>query len=557
MLLNPTRLLLWCIGGSVLVHLALASAKSTAAQAAFSPAFSYLLGYDVHGNITLLVIAVAAFALRRHPLPLNAVQSIGAQPWLLAAAIFPLLCLGALRAYHDYPLSMDEYSSVFQAKIFATGRITGAFPPELVDRLIPVFLQNHFFTVSRTTGEVSSTYWPGFALLLAPFTWLGIPWAANPALGALSIPMLYRLSREATGSAEAASWAVALMVASPVFVVASISYYSMQAHLLANLLYALLLLRPTLPRALAAGVIGSFALTLHNPVPHLLFASGFVLWLAFRVRSARALLALAVGYVPLSLVLGFGWRQHLGALMSAAPSAPAVAAAQAPKLFEAAWSAFGNIVSLPDWRTLHARLLGTAKLWSWGVAGALVLAAYGYGALRARPSARVLAAALVVTFFGYFLVRFDQGHGWGYRYLHPAWFIVPLFGGMVLAPVARRDGDELRTMAAWAVVLSLVLANGLRLIQVDSYIVHHRAQVPPLALPADPARQEVLFIDIARGFYTHDMVQNDPYLRGPRIIMVGGGGAGQSELMAKRFPGYVLTARGGWGELWSRPPGAR
>lgn len=556
MLLNPTRLLLWCAAGTVLVHLALASAKSAAAQAAFSPAFSLLLGYDAHGNLLLLGIAAAAFALRRRPLAPGAVQSVGGQPWLLAAAIFPLLGFGALRVYHDYPLSMDEYSSVFQAKVFAAGRITGAFPPDLLDRLIPPFLRNHFFTVSRSTGEVSSTYWPGFALLLAPFAWMGIPWAANPALGALAIPALHRLTREATGSAEAANWAVALMVASPVFIIASISYYSMQAHLLASLLYALLLLSPTVPRALAAGVIGSFALTLHNPVPHLLFALAFVLWLAFR-RNATALLALAVGYVPLSLALGFGWRHHLGQLMSTAPAAAPLAAAQAPQLLEAAWAAFTNIVSLPGWDTLHARLLGTSKVWTWGVAGALVLAAYGYGALRARPAVRLLAAALAVTYFGYFFVRFDQGHGWGYRYLHSAWFIVPLLGSIVLAPAASRDADELRSMAAWAVMLSLVLASGLRLIQVDSYIARHRAQVPPLVQPADPARPEVLFVDIARGFYTHDMVQNDPFLRGPRIIMVAGGAAGQAELMARRFPGYVLAARGDWGELWARPQGTR
>jgi hypothetical protein len=41
----------------------------------------------------------------------------------------------------------------------------------------------------------------------------------------------------------------------------------MAAHLLMNVLYALLL-KPSAARALAAGLVGSLAFTLHNPLPH-------------------------------------------------------------------------------------------------------------------------------------------------------------------------------------------------------------------------------------------------------------------------------------------------
>ena len=34
------------------------------------------------------------------------------------------------------------------------------------------------------TGRIVTAYWPSFALVLAPFTWLGIPWACNPLLSA-------------------------------------------------------------------------------------------------------------------------------------------------------------------------------------------------------------------------------------------------------------------------------------------------------------------------------------------------------------------------------------
>jgi len=43
--------------------------------------------------------------------------------------------IGALYVCRAYPLTMDEYTVVFQSKIFAAGHLTGRFPPELVDWL--------------------------------------------------------------------------------------------------------------------------------------------------------------------------------------------------------------------------------------------------------------------------------------------------------------------------------------------------------------------------------------------------------------------------------------
>jgi len=521
-----------------------------------SAAFRFLLGFDTHGNLLLLAIAVAAFLLRRRASALDALRACTSRPWLIAAVLFPVLCLGSLFVYHDQPLSMDEYAALFQARAFAEGRLTGAFPPELMDRLIPPFFQNHFLIVSTSTGLVSSSYWPAFSLLLTPFVWLGIPWAANPLLGALAVPALHRLTREVSGSTEAAGWAVAIAVASPVFIITSVSYYPLQAHLLFNLLYALLLLNVSLQRALLAGVVGSIALTLHNPLPHLLFCAPFLAWVAFRPRGMRLLAALLVGYLPLALLLGVGWREHLAQLLAqVAPvtaTAPAVTAGGAQVSLPGAWGAFADILALPGYDTLYSRLAGLSKIWTWGALGLLVLAIPGYSALRSHSYARVLGAALLLTFFGYFVVRFDQGHGWGYRYIHSAWFVLALFAGAFLATRKDESGGELLAMAAWGIGLSLVLSNGLRAVQVESHIARHLAQVPPLSVPADASRPEVVFIEIRRGFYTHDLVQNQPLLRGPRVVMVHEGGPRQAELMANRFPAYRKSAEGPWGEHWTK-----
>jgi hypothetical protein len=551
-------LLLYCALGGVLVQLVLARLPGN--PQGFSPIFWYLLSsYDTHGNLLLFAVATCAFLLRRQPAVAGLVEAAAAHPWRIAAGVLPLFCLGALTVYRDYPLSMDEYVALFQAQAFAAGKLAGQFPPELLEQLLPRMPKNYFFTASAATGEVSASYLPGFALLVAPFAWLGAPWAANPLISALTLPAVHRLALEISGSREAAGWALALTLASPVFVVSALSYYSMPAHLLCGVLYALLLLRPTVARALLAGLVGSLALTLHNPAPHLLLAPVFLAWLLLRRAPLGVFAALAAGYLPLLALLGQGWSQHLAALSAASAGAgQAVAQAVAQPLSTAspldrALSFATSALSLPGPRILEARIAGLSKAWTWGGAGLLALAAWGLAAARERGEAKLLGAALLLTFLGYFFVPLDQGHGWGYRYLHSAWFALPVLAGIGLC---RLEDAELRNMAAWCLLLSLLLANGLRLAQVDAFLQRHLNQVPPLARAADPARAEVVFVDPAAGFYTRDMVHNDPFLRGTRLTMVYDGADQAAALMARRFPNHRLSAREKWGELWTTAPTA-
>ena len=544
------RVLLWSLGGTALAQIFIWRASSGNPDS-FSPIFAFLLSaFDGHGNFVLLAIAIGAYLLRGRPGALDAVNFAAAKPWLVAACAFPLLCAGSLLAYHAYPLSMDEYTALFQAQTLAAGKGAGAFPPELLDALIPRVFQNHFFLVSRATGEVSASYWPGFALLLAPFAALGVPWMANPAIGALTLPALHRLTQQVTESREAAGWALAFALASAAFVMTSISFYSMPAHLLCNVLYALLLLRPTVPRALLAGLVGSLALTLHNPFPHLLFAAGFFVWLCTRPQRALLVGALIAGYLPLALLLGVGWQTHLSELLRA--GAPPAAHSPQPPLIDLIARQLRSVLMLPDARVVLARLSALAKVWTWGAAFLLVLAAMGFWEARRRTGVRLLAAALAITFLGYLFVPFDQGHGWGYRYLHSAWFVLPLLAAIPLAGSEAAKDPDLRRMAAWAVVLSVVLANGLRLVQVDTFISRQLAQVPPLA--ADPERPQVVFVNVREGFYTRDLVHNDPFLRGPRVTMVFEGAERAAALMAAHFPDYRRSEQAQWGELWTTQP---
>jgi len=545
-------LLLWCALAAALVQLLLWRVAPNPRN--FSPIFWYLLNaYDSHGNLLLLAIAVMAFLLRRQPVVAGLVRFAAQHPWRIAAGALPLFCLGAATVYRGYPLSMDEYVALFQAETFAAGRLSGQFPPELMRELVPRFPPGYFFFSSLHTGQIAGSYWPGFALLMTPFAWLGIPWAVNPVISALTLPAVHRLTLALSGSREAAGWSVLLVLASPVFVVSALSFYAMPAHLLCNLLYVLLLLRPTPGRALLAGVAGSLALTLHNPLPHMLFGAAIFGWLLWRRTPLAVLAALVAGYIPLFALLGPGWLNYLagvpvGAVAAKTADPAATQAAAAGPLSARVSSLASSGLTLPTPKILEARIAGLSKVWTWGPAALMVLAAYGYAALREHPGAKALLAALFVTFAGYFLVPFDQGHGWGYRYLHSAWFVLPVFAAVAMV---RLPDAEMRQMAGWAVLLSLLLANGLRLTQVDAFIGRQLAQVPPLARAADPARREIVFVDPAAGFYTRDMVHNDPLLRGTRMVMVYDGREAAAALMARRFPAYTRREAGKWGELWT------
>ncbi|HZC76642.1 MAG TPA: hypothetical protein VE258_02770, partial [Ktedonobacterales bacterium] len=345
-------------------------------------AFQYLLReQDIAGSILAVAIVIGAWVLRKRNPTVDPVGILGRHPWPTAAITFVGLCAAMLTVAHHHALSGDEHLALFQSRIFAAGHLTGQFPSELVYRLIPTNYIDRWLIASES-GRVASMYWPGFSLILVPFTLLGVPWACNPLLASLSLVLIARLASQLTSDSRAGGWAMLFALGSPGFVGMALSYFSMTAHLFLNLLFAWLLLERSARRLVAAGVVGSLALVQSNPVPHLLFALPWIAWIGRRPGGRRDLLLLGAGYAPLALILGLGWWLFLRALQGKAPmllyppdSDPL------HHLGNLIWYLsleFRAVFSFPMDETLAKRIGEQVRLWSWAVPGLPLLALAGW-----------------------------------------------------------------------------------------------------------------------------------------------------------------------------------
>ena len=490
----------------------------------------------------LLAAALLSGRVSARPVALWVSEHCG----IIAAATAAVFAVGTLVVYRDHPLALDEYTVLFQSKVFASGHLATRFPPQLLNWLIPQEFQDYFLNVSPATGQVASAYWPSFSLLLTPFTFLGIPWACNPVISALSIIAIHRLTLTAFEDREAAGLAVLLTLASPVFFADGISFYSMSAHMLANTLFAILLSKASPRRALAAGAVGSVALTLHNPVPHLLFALPWLVWLARRPGSGKAFGALILGYLPLCLLLGFGWFFFSIHLLHAGTRP------QSTTLHVGTLRHMLSAFTLPSFEVLDIRLVDLAKIWLWSVPGLLVIAGIGAWKWRDRTVCRLLAASAVLTILGYAFVPFDQGHGWGDRYFQSAWMVLPILAAGALtrrraAPSAGfLEAADTRAFVVACALAFLVAGVGLRAAQIHAFISDDLRQ-----LPAYRGRgRRVEFIDVRHSFYGADLVQNDPRLRGKVIRLVDYGPKLDAAIMRKYFPSFREVYADPHGTVW-------
>jgi hypothetical protein len=143
-------------------------------------------------------------------------------------------------------------------------------------------------------------------------------------------------------------------------------------------------------------------------------------------------------------------------------------------------------------------------------------------------------------------VRFDQGHGWGYRYLHTAWAFLPIVGGIWIAHA--RPGA--RNWCASMIAAGL-LATPMFLWQTHQTV----AEAVSWRIPAPSSGADwVVFVSKNTGRYRGDLVQNPPG-QNHLLHMVSQGLDADRSLMARYFSTAVEVQRDHRGSLWRMPEG--
>jgi hypothetical protein len=138
-------------------------------------------------------------------------------------------------------------------------------------------------------------------------------------------------------------------------------------------------------------------------------------------------------------------------------------------------------------------------------------------------------------------VPVDQGHGWGFRYFHTAWIALP-----VLAAAGAADTD-MRPFVVGCALLTLAFGVGFRAWQIYNFVGHQLAQVPAYA----GTERRIVILNPTFGYYSGDLVQNDPWLRETEVRMITRGSQEDEAMMREHFPAMHRVYEDKYGAVWS------
>jgi hypothetical protein len=464
-------------------------------------------------------------------------------PALLAASVL-LPSLIALHGLEAVPHVADETAYLFQAKIFAAGRIWAPPPPAA---LAEFFEHEHVILAGdRWFGK----YPPLYPALLALGLLAGAPWAVNPILAALTGWVVFLLGRELAGW----SWGLVawlLLLTSPFFLIMSGTFMSHAASALFVTAFLWLTIRTVRYESLAAGL-----------------GAGACVGLALFTRPYTALIA---GLVGAAYGL-FEWNRRLRppwmfrALLAVAVSASFLVAAYVfwnamlytvdPQLGTHAlynpsdrlgfgpdkgqgwlmtWGSWGHTPA-KAFRATYRFLEFTAEYlfgWPWLLSFSLALAPFLWG--RARAEAWLLASLGPALALGHMLYWATQHIAYGARYWYAAVPGLAVLSALGVRALARRMRGTALLAGALAGAVTLNLG---------SYLPLRLAELPEYGAIGAGLRREVerrgledavVFVRTEGVLYNDGFFMNDPLLRGNRLF-VRDLGERNAELL-DRYPG--------------------
>jgi hypothetical protein len=353
---------------------------------------------------------------------------------LIALGLACVLGLGAGTYWlmGNFPVSRDEQMVVFDMAVFGKWQLATPLVPqwrEYAQALVPDFLIN-----SDHPAALVSDYLPMNAMLRLAFAQVADPAFFNPCLVLLGGIALWDIAARIFGDDVRARWVVLLAYGlSSQMLVTAMTTYAMTAHMALNLLWLAAFLRGGKAGHSIAIFAAFLAVGLHQIVFHPIFAAPFIVW-RLREGQWKTVLLYGAGYLCI-----FGWWATYPHLVTQSTGVSALGSGESGSLL-----AKVKLLLLRDGvGTLPLMMLNFLRFFAWQHLALLpLLVAAAPLACRERSLAGPLwwgTGGLI------FLVTFMlpyQGHGWGYRYLHPFLGSFALLAGFGYRQIADRVGRQ-------------------------------------------------------------------------------------------------------------------
>jgi hypothetical protein len=421
----------------------------------------------------------------------------GRATWLMAGALVLVGVVGHYLVLWGYAFSRDEQMALFDAEVFASGRLAAPLPAYWAayhDALNIVFMP----AAVEGAGGIS-IYRPVNSALHALVGAMARPAFTNPLLSAVGLIATWRIARRILpGDAESQLVAVLLYATSTQVLALSMTSYAMPGHLALNMVWLMLLLQDRWYSHVGAIAVGFLAIGLHQVVYHPLFAGPF-LFFCLVLRRRWVLSAIYASAYAAGILL---WSKYT-ALPLAELDVTGKPSDVDQFLLTRLWWAISSIS--PAYLWTQAANLVRFVAWQHLLFLPLLLAGL-VPAVRSRdPRLMGMVAAIAVVIVFKLVLRPYQGHGWGFRYMHGVVGVACLLGALGWAEV-RRKGFVGQRHLAIATAASLLIATPWLLWQAHEFSGRF-AQTDRKIAATDA---DLAVVDDHTPVFTQDLVYNPP-----------------------------------------------
>jgi hypothetical protein len=419
-----------------------------------------------------------------------------------------------------YPISGDDYSYLYQAKLFANGELWAEDP--LYDPSLPFYDCLETFCLRDDQGHRFSKYAPGWPIILAAGVKLHVPWLVDPLLGAILVFLMLDYANRRLGKEQAQI--VAMLVTLCFF----LCYYaaSFRAHIATALF------------VFAAFLFYDFAERRPQFAKPWLFGAGALLGYSAMIRY--------VDWIPLAVWIGISLMRRRRFADMLLFGVGFVLLASGNLVYDALLS--GHPLRVPT--TIH-RTLGTGDrlIVSWKGFSVTILRLVNL--LWVFPPVTLLAlfwkryqppfeVKMYVVLFSmvtaiYFFYPFSVG-GPGPRYLLAYFPFLILAVTNISQRLARDSAITGRHIWNFAVV-SLIVCN-LVFLAKESYTMYWRRDLQRTTRQVNDGKNIFLLKTGTYKTVTGDLTRNPPALSSADTLYFAWCDKPARDELLKRFPGY-------------------